>query len=36
MTIIRVLPREVDPAVNSMSAEDPGSVGFGDVGGLSD
>lgn len=34
--MIRILPREVDPAVNTMSAEDPGNVGFGDIGGLSD
>lgn len=36
LTIIRILPREVDPAVNAMSAEDPGSIGFGDIGGLND
>jgi 26S proteasome regulatory subunit T4 len=34
LTIMRRLPREVDPAVYSMSAEDPGDIGFEDVGGL--
>lgn len=34
LTIMRRLPREVDPAVYSMSAEDPGSISFEDVGGL--
>jgi len=33
-TIMSILPREVDPTVHSMSAEDPGDVKYGDVGGL--
>jgi len=28
------LPREVDPGVHNMAAEDPGEVKFSDVGGL--
>ncbi|KRX02386.1 P-loop containing nucleoside triphosphate hydrolase [Pseudocohnilembus persalinus] len=36
ITIIRLLPRETDPAVNNMSLEDPGNIGFGDIGGLND
>jgi 26S proteasome regulatory subunit T4 len=36
MTIMRVLPREVDPMVHNMVTEDPGKVLFGDVGGLND
>ena len=32
LTIMRVLPREVDPLVYNMAAEDPGKVSaFGDV-----
>lgn len=34
LTIMRRLPREVDPAVYSMSAEDPGAISFEDIGGL--
>jgi len=34
LTIMRVLPREVDPLVFNMLAEDPGNVSYGDVGGL--
>lgn len=34
LTIMRVLPREVDPVVFNMAHEDPGSVSYGDVGGL--
>merc|ERR1712110_1039054 len=35
LTIMRVLPREVDPVVFNMLAEDPGSVSYGEIGGLS-
>lgn len=34
LTIMRMLPREVDPLVHNMSAEDPGNVAYNDVGGL--
>lgn len=34
LTIMRTLPREVDPLVFNMTAEDPGEVGYGSVGGL--
>lgn len=33
-TIMKILPREVDPNVHNMVAEDPGSVKYSDVGGL--
>jgi 26S proteasome regulatory subunit T4 len=33
---MHALPREVDPAVFDMSAENPGDVSFADIGGLSD
>ena len=33
-TIMRILPREVDPNVHNMLAEDPGDVKYSDVGGL--
>lgn len=36
LTIMRRLPREVDPLVYNMSIEDPGNVSFEEVGGLSD
>ncbi|VDP66929.1 unnamed protein product [Schistosoma mattheei] len=36
LTIMRQLPREVDPLVHNMSAEDPGSVSYASVGGLAD
>ena len=36
LTIMRILPREVDPLVYNMSTEDPGDVSFEEVGGLSD
>ncbi|KAI8927402.1 P-loop containing nucleoside triphosphate hydrolase protein [Entophlyctis helioformis] len=36
LTIMRVLPREVDPLVYNMSAEDPGNVSFAGIGGLSE
>ena len=34
MTIMRILPREVDPLVYKMSAEDPGNVAYSQCGGL--
>jgi 26S proteasome regulatory subunit T4 len=34
LTIMRALPREVDPLVYNMVAEEPGAVSYGDVGGL--
>ncbi|KAI9190085.1 26S proteasome subunit rpt4 [Blastocladiella emersonii ATCC 22665] len=36
LTIMRILPREVDPLVYNMSTEDPGDVSFAGIGGLSD
>jgi len=36
LTIMRILPREVDPLVYNMSLEDPGQVSFGGIGGLND
>ncbi|KAM7272353.1 hypothetical protein ACFE04_027016 [Oxalis oulophora] len=36
LTIMRALPREVDPIVYSMLHEDPGNVSYSAVGGLSD
>ncbi|KAJ3334762.1 26S proteasome subunit rpt4 [Kappamyces sp. JEL0680] len=36
LTIMRILPREVDPLVYNMSTEDPGNVSFAGIGGLSD
>jgi len=36
LTIMRILPREVDPIVYHMVSEDPGKVSFGDIGGLND
>jgi 26S proteasome regulatory subunit T4 len=37
LTIMRPMPREVDPTVfNMLSAEDAGGVGFGDIGGLNE
>ena len=36
LTIMRVLPREVDPMVFNMMSEDPGKVDFSDIGGLGD
>ncbi|KAJ3065641.1 26S protease regulatory subunit 10B [Podochytrium sp. JEL0797] len=36
LTIMRILPREVDPLVYNMSTEDPGNVTFAGVGGLSE
>ena len=36
LTIMRILPREVDPMVYNMSLEDPGSASFAGIGGLGD
>jgi 26S proteasome regulatory subunit T4 len=36
LTIMRVLPREVDPLVYNMSLEDPGSISFAGIGGLNE
>ncbi len=36
LTIMRQLPREVDPLVFNMSVEDPGDVDYSSVGGLSE
>ncbi|BFZ63462.1 26S proteasome subunit rpt4 [Saitoella coloradoensis] len=36
LTIMRILPREVDPMVYNMSLEDPGAVSFAGIGGLGD
>ena len=36
LTIMRQLPREVDPLVFNMSSEDPGDVNYSSVGGLSE
>ncbi|KAK4897535.1 26S proteasome subunit rpt4 [Elasticomyces elasticus] len=36
LTIMRMLPREVDPMVYNMSLEDPGQVSFAGIGGLNE
>ena len=36
LTIMRLLPREVDPMVFNMMAEDPGAVSYGTIGGLAE
>lgn len=36
LTIMRILPREVDPVVFNMLSEDPGKISFNDIGGLND
>lgn len=36
LTIMRILPREVDPLVYNMSMESPGNINFEAIGGLSD
>ncbi len=36
LTIMRYLPREVDPLVYNMSHEDPGNVAYSAIGGLSE
>lgn len=34
LTVMRILPREVDPMVYKMSLEDPGGASFAGIGGL--
>jgi 26S proteasome regulatory subunit T4 len=34
LTIMRMLPREVDPLVHNMLSEDPGSINYAEIGGL--
>jgi len=34
LTIMRILPREVDPLVHTMTLETPGTVSYSEVGGL--
>lgn len=34
LTVMRILPREVDPLVYKMSLEDPGAASFAGIGGL--
>jgi len=36
LTIMRILPREVDPVIFHMMSEDPGQVSFNEIGGLND
>lgn len=36
LTIMKILPREVDPQVYQMQSEDPGAILFNDIGGLND
>eukprot|EP00002_Diphylleia_rotans_P008507 TRINITY_DN1838_c0_g1_i1.p1 TRINITY_DN1838_c0_g1~~TRINITY_DN1838_c0_g1_i1.p1 ORF type:complete len:390 (-),score=100.55 TRINITY_DN1838_c0_g1_i1:599-1768(-) len=36
LTIMRILPREVDPVVHNMRSEDPGKVSYSAIGGLGD
>lgn len=36
LTIMRILPREIDPRIFSMLNEDPGNVKYADIGGLND
>eukprot|EP00009_Paramoeba_aestuarina_P009363 CAMPEP_0201521366 /NCGR_PEP_ID=MMETSP0161_2-20130828/14381_1 /ASSEMBLY_ACC=CAM_ASM_000251 /TAXON_ID=180227 /ORGANISM="Neoparamoeba aestuarina, Strain SoJaBio B1-5/56/2" /LENGTH=393 /DNA_ID=CAMNT_0047919995 /DNA_START=27 /DNA_END=1208 /DNA_ORIENTATION=+ len=36
LTIMRILPREVDPMVFNMLSEDPGNVAYNDIGGLNE
>eukprot|EP01116_Phalansterium_solitarium_P001577 TRINITY_DN11389_c0_g1_i1.p1 TRINITY_DN11389_c0_g1~~TRINITY_DN11389_c0_g1_i1.p1 ORF type:complete len:393 (-),score=26.46 TRINITY_DN11389_c0_g1_i1:120-1298(-) len=36
LTIMRILPREVDPVVFNMSSEDPGKVDYSSIGGLNE
>ncbi|KAG5462904.1 MAG: P-loop containing nucleoside triphosphate hydrolase protein, partial [Olpidium bornovanus] len=36
LTIMRMLPREVDPLIYNMSTEDPGNVSFAGIGGLTE
>ena len=36
LTIMRILPREVDPVVYNMSTETPGDANYGSIGGLNE
>ena len=36
LTVMRMLPREVNPLVYNMSLEDPGQVSFSDIEGLNE
>lgn len=36
LTIMRSLPREVDPSIYHMLHEDPGNISYSDIGGLND
>lgn len=36
LTIMKILPREVDPQVYQMQNEDPGKISFSEIGGLND
>ena len=36
LTIMRILPREVDPNVYNMLTDDSGGISFADIGGLND
>lgn len=36
LTIMRILPREVDPTVYTMANEDPGTIAMADIGGLAE
>merc|ERR1712025_1034068 len=36
LTIMRYLPREVDPLVYNMSSEDPGEINYSQIGGLAE
>jgi len=36
LTIMRILPREVDPVVFHMSSEDPGNISYSEIGGLNE
>ena len=36
LTIMRILPREIDPLIYNMTAEDPGNATFAGIGGLSE
>ena len=36
LTIMRILPREVDPLVYNMTLEDPGGATFAGIGGLAE
>lgn len=36
LTIMRILPREVDPLIYKMSHEDPGNISYAEIGGLAE